>query len=149
MRSVKTGSLLPAILAACSALALSACHRDATPREELKAQVTDTAGAEKTVTKTEATTVGSTMVKETETTTHNAEGSAKRDTLTYVGTVSAYEPGRSIDVMTGDNDHHRIDLSGKETTVNADPSVTVGNKVRLVESKDGNGRRTITVSSAG
>jgi hypothetical protein len=149
MRSIKDYSLLPAILAASGALVLSACHRDATPREELKAQVTDTAGAEKTVTKTEATTVGSTMVKETETTTHGAEGSAKSDTLTYVGTVSAYEAGRSIDVMTGENDHHHVDLSGKDTTVNVDPSVTVGNKVRLVESKDGKGRRMVTVSSAG
>jgi len=149
MRSLKDYSLLPAILAASGALVLSGCRRDATPREELKAQVTDTTGAEKTVTKTEATTVGSTLVKETETTTRGAEGSGKSDTLTYVGTVSAYAAGRSIDVMTGENDHHHVDLSGKDTTVNVDPSVTVGNKVRLVESKDGKGRRTVTVSSAG
>ncbi len=149
MRTIKDYSLLPAILAASGALVLSACRRDSTPREELKAQVTDTSGADKTVTKTEATTVGSTMVKETETTTHGVDGSAKSDTLTYVGTVSAYEPGRSIDVMTGENDHHHVDLSGKDTTANIDASVAVGNKVRLVESKDGNGRRIVTVSSAG
>jgi hypothetical protein len=140
---------LSTILAASAVLALFGCHRDSTPREELKAQVTDTAGAEKTVTKTEATTVGSTLVKETQTTTHGSEGSARNDTTTYVGTVSAYSPGRSIDVMTGENDHHRVDLSGKDTAANVDPSVTVGAKVRLVESKDGHGRRTVTVSSAG
>ncbi|MGH9443778.1 MAG: hypothetical protein ACRD16_16055 [Thermoanaerobaculia bacterium] len=142
-------SLFPAIFAMVGLLAIAGCRRDATPREELKAQETDTSGSEKTVTKTEATTVGSTLVKETETTTHGAEGTGKNDTTTYLGTVSAYAPGRSIDVMTGENDHHHVDLTGKDTTVNVDPSVTVGNKVRLIETKDGHGHRTVDVSSAG
>jgi hypothetical protein len=140
---------LAAFLAVLAGILFAGCRRDTTPKEELKAEVTDTSSAGKTVTKTEATTVGSTLVKETKTTESGSNGSAKNDTTTYVGPVSAYEAGRSIDVMTGENDHHHVDLTGKDTTVHVDPSVTVGNKVRLVESKDGHGHREVTVSPAG
>jgi hypothetical protein len=139
---------LAAIVAVSCALALSGCRRDTTPKEELKTQVTDTSETGKTVTKTEATTVGSTLIKETQTTAQGPDGSAKSDTMTYVGTVASYDAGHSIDVMTGENDHHHVDLTGKDTTASISPSVTVGNKVRLVESKDGHGHRTVTVTPA-
>jgi hypothetical protein len=134
---------------AASFLLVSGCHRTSAPREDLKSEVTDTTNAGKTVTKTEATTVGSTLVQQTTTTARGSEGSERRDTTTYIGTVSAYEAGRSIDIMTGENVHHRVDLSEKNSTLQMDPSITVGNKVRLVESKDGRGQRTVTVTAAG
>jgi len=124
-----------------------ACRKDTTPKVEVKSEATETTPDGKTVTKTESTQIGSTLVKETETTEHGAAGSGKSDVVTYVGTVASYSAGHTIDVMTGNNDHHRVDLTGKDTTVSIDPSVTVGNKVRLVEAKDEHGHRSVTVST--
>lgn len=123
-----------------------ACRRETTPKLEVKTEATETMPDGKKVTKTESTEIGSTLVKESKTTAHGAAGSEKSNVTTYVGTVASYTAGHTIDVMTGDNDHHRVDLTGKDTTVSIDPSVAVGNRVRLVESKDEQGRRSVTVS---
>jgi len=124
------------------------CRKETTPKLEVKSEATETTPDGKRVTKSESTQVGSTLVKETETTAHGAAGSGKSVVNTYVGTVVGYTAGHSIDVLTGENVHHRVDLSGKDTTVDADPSVAIGNKVRLVEAKDEHGHRTVTVSPA-
>jgi len=135
--------------AACALLAaglLGGCRRESTPKLETKATATETVPGGKRVTTTESTQIGSTLVKETETTASGAAGSGKNDVRTYVGTVVSYTAGRAIEVLTGESDHHRVDLTGKDTTVDADPSVAIGNRVRLVEAKDPQGRRTVTVT---
>lgn len=134
-----------ALLFLAAALA-AGCRKETTPKLEVKSQATETVPGGKRVTKTESTQVGSTLVKETETTASGAAGSGKTDVNTYVGTVVSYTAGRSIDVLTGASDHHRVDLTGKDTSVDADPALAIGNKVRLVESHDSQGRRRVTIS---
>jgi hypothetical protein len=135
-------------LLALPAVLVFGCRRETTPKLEVKSEATETIPDGKTVTKSESTQIGSTLVKETTTTATGAAGSGKRDVNTYVGTVVSYVSGKSIDVLTGESDHHRVDLSGKDTSVDVDPSVAVGNKVRLVDAKDEQGHRTVTVGPA-
>lgn len=130
------------------ALLVFGCRKETTPKVESKSETTETIPDGKTVTKTESTQIGSTLVKETTTTASGAAGSGKSDVNTYVGTVVSYVAGKSIDVLTGESDHHRVDLSAKDTGVEIDPSVAVGNKVRLVDAKDEHGRRTVTITPA-
>ena len=130
------------------ALLVFGCRKETTPKVEVKSEATETIPDGKTVTKTESTQIGSTLVKETTTTASGAAGAGKSDVNTYVGTVVSYVAGKSIDVLTGESDHHRVDLSGKDTSVEADPSIAVGNKVRLVDAKDDRGHRTVTISPA-
>ena len=122
------------------------CRRESTPKLETKATATETVPGGRRVTTTESTQVGSTLVRETRTTASGAAGSGKSDVRTYVGTVVSYTAGQTIEVLTGGSDHHRVDLTGKDTTAEVDPSVAVGNRVRLVEAKDPDGRRTVTVA---
>lgn len=125
------------------------CRKETTPKLEVKSEATETVPGGKRVTNTESTQVGSTLVKETETTESGSAGSGKTDVNTYVGTVVSYTAGRSIEVLTGESDHHRVDLTGKDTSVDADPAIAIGNKVRLVESHDPQGRRRVTISRLG
>ena len=135
-------------LLALPALFAFGCRKETTPKLEVKSEATETVPDGKRVTKTESTQVGSTLVKETTTTASGAAGSGKSDVNTYVGTVVSYVAGRSIDVLTGESDHHRVDLSGKDMGVDVDPSVAVGNKVKLVDAMDEHGHRTVTVTPA-
>lgn len=132
----------------CALLAagIAGCRRESTPKLESKSTATETVPGGKRVTTTESTQIGSTLVKETEVTASGAAGSGKNDVVTYVGTVVSYTADRTIEVLTGGSDHHRVDLSGKDTTVNVDPSVAVGDRVRLVDAKDPQGRRTVSVA---
>jgi len=133
------------ILLAATLAAGTACRRETTPKLEVKTQATETTPEGTRVTKTESTEIGSTLVKETQTTSRGSLGPGKSDVHTYVGTVTSLTTGHTIEVLTGDNDHHKVDLDGKDTTVDLDPSVAVGNRVKLVESKDDRGHRTVTV----
>ena len=130
------------------ALVVGGCRRETTPKLEVKSEATETVPDGKRVTKTESTQIGSTLVKETTTTASGAAGSGKSDVNTYVGTVVSYVAGKSIEVLTGESDHHRVDLSAKDTGVDVDPSIAVGNKVRLVDAKDEHGHRTVTITPA-
>jgi hypothetical protein len=127
--------------------AAAGCRKETTPKLEVKSEATETVPDGKRVTKTESTQVGSTLVKETRTTASGAAGSGKSDVHTYVGTVVSYTAGQSIEVLTGESDHHRVDLTGKDTTVDAESGIAIGNRVRLVESRDPEGRRSVTITA--
>ena len=125
------------------------CRRETTPKLEVKSEATETVPGGRRETKTESTQVGSTLVKKTETTASGSAGSEKTDANVYVGTVVSYTAGRAIEVLTGESDHHRIDLTGKDTTVDAASGIAIGNRVRVVEAHDSEGRRRVTIAAAG
>jgi hypothetical protein len=103
-----------------------------------------------TKTVTETKTVGSTQESTTKTSVDSPSGDMKAVTKSYVGTVTQYVPGKSIEVMTGDKDTHSFDLGEKDDVVTIDAKVAVGSKVQLVEeTKDGGGDRiTVTIAPA-
>ena len=102
----------------------------------------------KTTTNTETKKVGSTAETTTKTSVETPEGDRSTVTKTYVGTVTQFKPGASIEVMTGEKDTHSFNLDGKDDVINIDPRVAVGSKVQLVEHKPEQGIHRITVTIA-
>jgi hypothetical protein len=100
----------------------------------------------KTTTQPETTQVGSTLASTTETKVDTANGDTKSVTNTFIGTVTAFEAGKSIEVMTGNKDVHTFALDDKNDILLIDPSVAVGSKVQLVEEKGAEGFHKIAVA---
>jgi ABC-type Fe3+-hydroxamate transport system substrate-binding protein len=102
----------------------------------------------KTSTQTETRQVGTTSESTTETKVATSTGDTKTITNSYLGTVTEFKPGKSIEVMTGEKQMHPFALDGKDDVVTVDPATAVGSKVQLVEEKDEKGLRRITVTIA-
>ena len=134
------------LLAVTIVVLASRCAKTSENKTEMKLQTTTTTAQGTTERTTEATQVGSTLEMKTETKTDTADGTVKGQAETYVGTVTEFEPGKHIEVMTGEKKTHSFDLDDKDVTANVDPGVKVGSKVRLVEQKGDNQARAITVT---
>jgi hypothetical protein len=74
-------------------------------------------------------------------------GTMKSKDHTVVGTVKEYEAGKKIKVLVGKKTRS-FTLDSKSVNTTVDPSVAVGTKVKIVESKDANGIKTLTVNPA-
>lgn len=72
-------------------------------------------------------------------------GTAKSKDHIVVGTVKKYEPGKEIKVLVGKRTHP-FELDSKSVNTSVDPAVAVGSKVKVIESKDANGIKTLTVN---
>lgn len=101
-----------------------------------------------TTTETKTTATGSTVESTTKTKVDAPGGDSKSVATTLLGTVTAFTPGKSIEVMTGNKDSHKVDLDDEKLTLVVDPTTAVGSKVLLVEEKGENGFHRITVSIA-
>ncbi|HEY6050758.1 MAG TPA: hypothetical protein VIZ58_05870 [Thermoanaerobaculia bacterium] len=134
-------SLLVAILFGLSL----ACRRAETPQVETKAETKSTnPDGSKTTTSTETKQIGSTVASTTETNVGGPNG-GKIEDETVIGTVTDFNPGKRIVVLTGDGARHSYDLDQKDTSASVDRAVTVGTKVRLDTTKASDGRRAIRV----
>ena len=74
-------------------------------------------------------------------------GTMKYKDHTVVGPVKEFEAGKKIKVLVGKKTRS-FSLSSKSVNTTVDPSVAVGTKVKVVESKDANGMKTLTVNPA-
>jgi hypothetical protein len=72
-------------------------------------------------------------------------GTMKSMDHTVVGTVKEHEAGKKIKVLVGKKTRS-FTLDSKSVNTTVDPSVAVGTKVKVVESKDANGMKTLTVT---
>lgn len=73
-------------------------------------------------------------------------GPARINTETFVGTVTAYQAGRRIEILTGGNRRQTIDLRGKDVQVSVVGSIAVGTQVQVVREKGDQGTRvSVTV----
>jgi hypothetical protein len=62
-----------------------------------------------------------------------------------VGIVKEYQAGEKIKVLVGKKTRS-FDLDEKSVSTAVDPKVAVGSRVKVVESKDANGKKTLTVN---
>ncbi len=76
-----------------------------------------------------------------------SEGTMKSKSHTVVGTVKEYEAGKKLKVLVGKKTH-TFALDSKTVNTTVDPAVAVGSKVRIVESKNAEGIKTLTVNPA-
>ena len=133
------------LIAAAAIAALTACGK-AAEKVETKSQTTTTSPQGQVETKKETTQVGTTLEGKTETTSKTDQGTVKTNVQTFVGTVSVYEPGKKIEVLTGEKTRHAFALDAKDVVVSVDGPIAVGARVRLVEEKGDRGSRvSVTV----
>ncbi len=75
-------------------------------------------------------------------------GTTKTKTHTVVGTVKEYAPGKSLAVVVGKRTR-KFSLDSTKAEVSVDSSVAIGKKVKVVESRNAQGLKSITVKLAG
>lgn len=75
------------------------------------------------------------------------EGTMTSKDHTVVGTVKEYEAGKKIKVLVGKKTRS-FALDSKSVSTSVDPSVAVGSKVMVIESKTADGIKTLTVNPA-
>ena len=76
-----------------------------------------------------------------------SDGTAKSKSHTIVGTVKEYEAGKELKVLVGKKTHS-YSLDSKTVNTIVDPSVAVGSKVKIIETKNAEGIKTLTVNPA-
>lgn len=73
--------------------------------------------------------VGENLEAKTETKVTTDQGSMKSEALTVIGTVTVYEVGKKLEVLTGDKESRTFkDLSDAKTTAAIAPDVKVGSR---------------------
>ncbi len=141
-------SFLPIALAAALLVAVFACAKEPGTVERKSESTTKTAQGEVKTT-SESTQVGNTLEAKTETKTDTGSGTVKGQVETFVGTVTIYEPGKKIEVLTGEKKTHTVALDAKDTALAIDPGVVVGSRVRLTEQSGDDKARRVTVKIEG
>ena len=87
------------------------------------------------------------MEKKDEKKVTTTEGTMKSSEHTVVGTVKSYTAGKKIKVLVGKKTRS-FDLDSRSVSTSVDPSVAVGSKVKVIESRNAEGMKTITVNPA-
>ncbi len=82
------------------------------------------------------------MEKKNETT---MAGATETKDHVVVGTVKEFEAGKELKILVG-NETHSFALDAKDVNISVDPAIAVGSKVKVIESKDANGIKTLTVN---
>lgn len=139
--------LLGALGAACLVSAV-ACSK-APGTEERKSEMTTQTSQGEVKTTSESTRAGNTLEAKTETKADIPGGTLKGKVETVVGTVTAYEPGKRIEVMTAEKKTHGFSLDAKDTVISIDAAVAVGSRVRLTEQTGDDKARRVTVKLEG
>jgi hypothetical protein len=141
-------SFFPSALAAVLLATAGACSKEPGTVERKSESTTQTSQGEVKTTQ-ESKQVGNTLEAKTETKTDTGAGTVKGKVETYVGTVTIYEPGKKIEVMTGEKKTHTFALDTRDTAVAIDASVAVGSRVRLTEQTGDDKVRRVTVKIEG
>jgi hypothetical protein len=134
-------------LGACLVVSVGCSKEPGTVERKTDTTTQTSAGEVKTT--SESTQAGNTLQAKTETKADTPEGTMKGKVETVVGTVTKYEPGKKIEVMTAEKKSHTFDLDDKNTVVSVDSSVAVGSRVRLTEQTGDDKSRRVTVKLEG
>lgn len=139
---------LSIILSATLLISGLGCAKDAGTVERKTESTTQTAQGEVKTTQ-ESQQSGNTLQAKVETKNETAAGTTKSKVETFVGTITKYEPGKKIEVITGEKTTHSVPLDAKDTVVTVDSGVVVGSHVRLTEQSGDNLARRVTVRIEG
>ncbi len=141
-------SFLVSALGAAFLATAFACSKEPGTVERKSESTTQTAQGEVKTT-SESKQLGNTLEAKTETKADTADGTVKGKVETFVGTVTIYEPGKKIEVMTGEKKTHSVALDAKDTVATVDAGVAVGSRVRLTEQTGEDKARRVTVKTEG
>ena len=110
----------------------TACGPSADTTEKKSESTTKTAdGTVKTT--NESKQVGTTLEAKSESKVETPSGTVKAKTETIVGTVTFFDAGKKIEVMTGEKKTHSFNLDEKDVTYSVDGSVAVGKRVTVTD----------------
>ena len=148
MQNRRYSFLLSALAATGFLISALACSKEPGAVERKSESTTQTAQGEVKTTQ-ESKQIGNTLEAKTETKTDTGAGTIKGKVETYVGTVTLYEPGKKIEIMTGEKKTHTFALDAKDTAAAIDAAVAVGSHVRLTEQTGDDKARRVTVKIEG
>jgi hypothetical protein len=117
--------------------------------EERKTETTTQTSQGEVKTSSQSTQAGSTLEAKTETKADTANGTVKTAAEVVVGTVTVYEPGKKIEVMTADKKTSSFALDAKDTVASVDLGVVVGSRVKVTDQTGDNKSRRVTVKLEG
>lgn len=116
---------------------------------ERKTETTAQTSAGEVKTTSQSTQAGNTLEAKTETKAETADGTVKTGTETVVGTVTAFEAGKKIEVMTAEKKSRSFRLDATDTAASVDAGVIVGSRVRVTEQTGSDKARRVTVRLEG
>lgn len=147
MRHLKS-AMFPSALAAALLLSAAACSKEPGTVEKKSEQTTQTSAGE-VKTSSESTQAGRNLEAKTETKADTGSGTVKGTVETWVGSVTVFEPGKKIEVMTVEKKKHSVDLDDKNMVATIDPGVAIGSRVRLTEQTGEDKIKRVTVKLEG
>ncbi len=142
-------SFLVSALAGAFLASAFACSKTEPGTVERKTESTTQTAQGEVKTTTESKQAGNTLEAKSETKTDTGAGTVTGKVETFVGTVTLYEPGKKIEVMTAEKKTHMVALDAKDTVVAIDATVAVGSRVRLTEQTGDDKARRVTVKNEG
>ena len=143
-----TASLIGAFGAAFLVLSAAACSKPP-GTEQRKSESTTQTSTGQVKTTSESTRVGETLEAKTETKADTPGGTMTEKVETVVGTVTAYEPGKKIEVLTAEKKKREFKLDARDTVASVDATIAVGSRVKLTEQTGDDKRRRVTVKREG
>lgn len=128
MNSTKLAYLVPAALLVVA----TACGPSSGAVEKKSESTTQTAeGTVKTT--SESTQVGTTLAATSETKVDTASGTVSAKTETIIGTITVFEAGKKLEVLTGEKKTHSYSLDDKDIVFAVDGNLAVGKAVTVVD----------------
>ncbi len=138
-----------AVLSSAGFLVLATACGESSNAVEKKTEST-TQSAEGTVkTSTESKQVGTTLEAKSETKTDTPSGIVKARTEIFIGTVTIFEPGKKIEVLTGEKTTHGFQLDDKSVVYSVDGSAAVGKRVTVTDETGDDKVRRLSVKIGG
>lgn len=132
-----------------AALATAVACSKAPGTEERKTETTTQTSQGEVKTTSQSTQAGNTLEAKTETKADTANGTVKAAAEVVVGTVTVYEPGKKIEVMTADKKTNSFALDAKDTIASVDSGVVVGSRVKVTDQTGSDKSRRVTVKLEG
>ncbi len=128
MNSTKLAYLVPAALLVVA----TACGPSSGAVEKKSESTTQTAeGTVKTT--SESTQVGTTLAATSETKVDTASGTITSKTETIIGTITVFEAGKKLEVLTGEKKTHSYSLDDKNIVFAVEGNLAVGKNVTVVD----------------
>lgn len=134
-----------AFLASAALLAVAAACSQPPGTVEKKSESTTQTSSGEVKTTSETKQVGATLEAKSETKADTPSGTVASKTETFVGTVTVFNPGKKIEVMTGEKKMHGFDLDEKDLVTAIEGGVAVGTRVTVTDETGADKVRRITV----
>ena len=138
-----------AVLSSAGLLVLFTACGESSNAVQKKSESTTQSSDGTVKTTSESKQVGTTLEAKSETKTDTPSGVVNAKTETFVGTVTIFEPGQKIEVLTGEKTTHTFKLDEKSVVYSVDSGAAVGKRVSVTDETGSDQVRHLTVKIGG